>query len=520
MGPAIDLTNGNPLLKSFRDANPAAWAAMTNQAAPASPPPAAPSPIVDASQRRPIQPIAPATPQAQMAEAPPTLRTSGPIPSPASSGRDTHLESLMPSPTAEQNAIGAPRYDDPMTSGFHRQKLSDMSEQGSGLDQLASKHPFIGRPLQVLDAIGRGLFPGIEMGIPGTEGHHQVLMGQERGRIKDIETGQDEAAKRAQEEAQTRLAGAQTENQEAMPELHKTQAELAAAKQSETMEHHKAQIDSQLRAHGFKLDEDGNVAPLTEEESSAGQNAGNDLKGAQQELAAAKTALAQAQTSNIPEARELAQQRIAVAEKRLTLAASKPAADHGQNLVDPTTHQMVRVKPGDVVPQGAQTLQGMNAENTAPPQIRVAGGRAETVIKEVPRILKNIDSMSTELGPVMGRWNEFMQGNIGMDNPKMAGLRGDLMMLATTVALAHAVGRLPENLRAEFDHAINAPKQTPENLHAVINAVLPWMQDMAEQAHPNGGNARSITPSGGNQPAASGKEEQWTRDPSGRLVKK
>jgi hypothetical protein len=92
--------------------------------------------------------------------------------------------------------------------------MNRLSTTGSGISQI--KSPWARIPLQIADALGRGLFPGIEMGIPGTSGHHDVLMHQERGRIKDIESGQDEAAKRAQEEAQTQLAGAQTERTQAM----------------------------------------------------------------------------------------------------------------------------------------------------------------------------------------------------------------------------------------------------------------------------------------------------------------
>ena len=69
-----------------------------------------------------------------------------------------------------------------------------------------------------------------------------------------------------------------------------------------------------------------------------------------------------------------------------------------------------------------------------------------------------------------------MQGKVGLDNPKMAGLRADLLMMSSAVALMHARGRLPENLREEFDGAINAPKQTPENLIAVLNHINQWTQ--------------------------------------------
>ena len=143
------------------------------------------------------------------------------------------------------------------------------------------------------------------------------------------------------------------------------------------------------------------------------------------------------------------------------------------------------VRPGQSVAPGTQTAAGVNSVNTPTTTQRTAAGRADTVVAMAPEVITEIGSMANELGPVMGRWNDFMQGKVGTDNPRFAGLRTDLMMLSTAVALAHAQGRLPENLREEFDQAINAPKQTPENLKSVVSHILPWMQKMQQQGHPN-----------------------------------
>jgi hypothetical protein len=88
-----------------------------------------------------------------------------------------------------------------------------------------------------------------------------------------------------------------------------------------------------------------------------------------------------------------------------------------------------------------------------------------------------------------------------MENPDMAGLRADLLMVSSAVALAHARGRLPENLREEFDRTINAPQQNPENLKAALKHILPWMQRMTNMTD------QPQTPSsGGTTSAASGKK--------------
>jgi hypothetical protein len=139
-----------------------------------------------------------------------------------------------------------------------------------------------------------------------------------------------------------------------------------------------------------------------------------------------------------------------------------------------------RLTSGQTVAPGAQTAAGVNAVNTPTMTQRTAAGRAATVVAMAPEVLAEIDRLAPQLGPVSGRWNEFMQGRVGADNPDFAGLRTDLIMMSSAVALAHAQGRLPENLRQEFDHMINAPQQTPENIKATINHVLPWLQKMQE----------------------------------------
>lgn len=112
----------------------------------------------------------------------------------------------------------------------------------------------------------------------------------------------------------------------------------------------------------------------------------------------------------------------------------------------------------------------------------------------MPGLISEIQQNAAALGPVAGRWNEFMQGKVGTDNPQMAGIRADLLMMSSAVALMHARGRLPENLREEFDQAINAPKQTPENLIATLNHINAW----------TAANMNAMGERGGTQPAQGG----------------
>ena len=74
-----------------------------------------------------------------------------------------------------------------------------LGQTGPGVSQI---HPAgIRIPLQILDAIGSGLFPNIAMGIPGTTAHHQLLSAGANNQVASLENQQNEAVKRAGEEA-------------------------------------------------------------------------------------------------------------------------------------------------------------------------------------------------------------------------------------------------------------------------------------------------------------------------------
>lgn len=139
-----------------------------------------------------------------------------------------------------------------------------------------------------------------------------------------------------------------------------------------------------------------------------------------------------------------------------------------------------RVGAGAHLAPGSQTASQFGSVNTPTSQMRTAGARAQLAASEIPGIVQEVQDLRGQLGPVAGRWNDFMQGKVGADNPQLAGLRSDLTFLSSAVALAHAVGRLPENLREEFDTMINAPHQNPDNIIAVLGHVQKWMNDNAQ----------------------------------------
>lgn len=71
-------------------------------------------------------------------------------------------------------------------------------------------NPWLRVPVQILDALGRGFFPGVEMGIPGTSGHHDVLVHQ-----RQVEDTEERNAAKAQTEEELQRAEAAHANAEA-----------------------------------------------------------------------------------------------------------------------------------------------------------------------------------------------------------------------------------------------------------------------------------------------------------------
>lgn len=143
-------------------------------------------------------------------------------------------------------------------------------------------------------------------------------------------------------------------------------------------------------------------------------------------------------------------------------------------------YTLTYVQPGQTITPGSMTPTQAGSVNAPTTTEKNTAMQGQLVHEQIPMILSEIDKDSAQMGPILGHWNDFMQGKVGLENPQFAELRANLMMTASAVALAHARGRLPENLREEFDKMINAPQQSPANLEAVLKAIDPWMVKMGE----------------------------------------
>ena len=100
-----------------------------------------------------------------------------------------------------------------------------------------------------------------------------------------------------------------------------------------------------------------------------------------------------------------------------------------------------------------------------------------SVTTQVPGLKKEINSLRNELGPVQGRWNEFLTGSVGADNPKLYGLRTGLQNLSTAWMRLHANS---DAARQEFEQALGRSR-TPDDLIAALDSIDRQAQSYVRQ---------------------------------------
>ncbi len=141
------------------------------------------------------------------------------------------------------------------------------------------------------------------------------------------------------------------------------------------------------------------------------------------------------------------------------------------------------IHPGSTIAPGAQTGTQLGSMSTPTSQQRTSAGRADVVLSSIPDVIQDLNQHGSQLGPGMGRFNDIYSGKIGAPNPEFAGLVADLKLMGTAVALAHAQGRMSNELLNEFNSMIAAPQQSPENIKAVLGKVQNYMTKQSELGH-------------------------------------
>ena len=130
--------------------------------------------------------------------------------------------------------------------------------------------------------------------------------------------------------------------------------------------------------------------------------------------------------------------------------------------------------------------------------------QAQSVLPELDNALAETDRVAGQLGPVQGRWNDFWQGKVGTSDPAYAHYKDEISFISTAITLAHARGRMSNELFEHFQQMFDAGKQSPENMKQALEVSKEWMNSYAQMGEPGspvgGGGTKNATPPG-NGPA-------------------
>lgn len=116
----------------------------------------------------------------------------------------TKMPETTPTPIGGKVSPELARLTAPDTGQHNKQNTGT-----PGVNQI--HNPWARVPLQILDALGRGFFPGVEMAIPGTSGHHDVLVHQRQAEDKQERDAQNDEAKRELDAANVGHLSAETD---------------------------------------------------------------------------------------------------------------------------------------------------------------------------------------------------------------------------------------------------------------------------------------------------------------------
>lgn len=474
---------------------------------PVQAPPA--SPIVSANVPSDVQPLSVPSPQAASAAMPAPLASSTPVGGP-SVGSDEMGTPAAPKP------LGVP-------ASPHMAELERLHNTGSGISQI--KNPFLRGLATVGDVAASGFLPQFGQFIPGTSAHHQQLIGQEENQI-----GQEQKATKATDAS--RLANAQATEQESLPELHKTQAELATSKLENSKEvsdakqgtsdakqalaeseaerkrgENETKIKTDLASHGFKMDPDTKaLVPLPYEEMSEPQKAIHDLKASQSELADARSALVKAQKDNIPASMEMARKRIDNAQRSHDTAMERLGLSEKQYEMRAHGTENGEALPGSVLGDDNKPVGTAFQSNVRPTGTERNKADLASSAHEQLQDIKSIVAKRPDIfGPLAGRKTDFTVW-VGSQDPDAQRFRA-----ARTIAgdhLAGVFGGRSEAALQALDSAIGQFKDNPDALQSGLDQL-----DKANNRFVAKGTPKTAGSDAAKQPAGGTGEKVKTWNP-------
>lgn len=412
-------------------------------------------------------------------------------------------------------------------------ELQRKQSTGSGISQI--HNPF----LRTLASIGEGIGSALPITrnilpfIPGTEAHHQQLVGEGQQQV-NIESAEQKAAdatkdaesKRALEAAQAEHATAQAQQtKEQTPHTLQTdQGIMQWNPETKRFDIPAGQSPAKEEVEGKTITTDQGIMqwdPKTKtysikagnapEKEGAAEKTLQDADGVWYHIGKDNTATPitvggnpfQGKTGTektaTPEQQFLDEyqkdhpgSKIAEAEKafKAIQPPEKPERPPQALMIGPGGKAMI-VRPGTKVPEGAMTPAGVNSTNVPTSQTRTMAETAPKVLDLAARVEQLVDQQAKTLGPAASRWNEFMAGKVGAPNPEFTKLRTDVGLLQTALMRMHVGARGGEQMMQHFQSLIDTSKQSPENLKAALEEITAYAKAVQSEGHKGGGEGQN-----------------------------
>lgn len=115
---------------------------------------------------------------------------------------------------------------------------------------------------------------------------------------------------------------------------------------------------------------------------------------------------------------------------------------------------------------------------------------AITTIPHLQQALQETQRVASDLGPLVGRWNDFWTRGVGAPNAEFAHYMDEMTYLESAITLAHSQGRVSNLIYEQFQKMFAAGKQSPENMMQALQVSIDWMNSYANFGTPQMGQGQ------------------------------
>jgi hypothetical protein len=333
-------------------------------------------------------------------------------------------------------------------------ELNRLQTTGSGVSQI--KNPWARGALRGLEGIGSALLPRQVAAIPGTEAHHQQLIGEQEGLI-GTELGNEE------KKANVGKTGAETEEAGARTGLIKAQTDLAKNPKTGLTPEETTLHDLMTGGENGqpRLNPETQKPYTYIEAYQAMKQAGQDVKPEKTKNDFEQFYGDWLKDNNFP---DTAHNRL-MARKQYAAAGQAPQHEPRQMIVTPDG-TVTEVTPGMKIPQGSKTLSGDLAGAKPNAEELKRSEMAENMNENLDKLEEIVKRRPDLFGPLAGR---ITQGKmmLGSDDPDIGALNTIKDQIGMAQQSAHSM-RSAQHVEAAANSILNGFKNGPDAINKSI----------------------------------------------------